>query len=87
MDSNTTVVKAYQPRPNCMKPESANPHTIRHRKYIHVAIDYYRKNSDVIKSKVRDRYKNDEEYRQRCIERARASYQRRKQQKAAEDSS
>ena len=84
MDSVTTTVKPYEPRPQCMKPQSVNPHTIRHRKYIHVAIDYYRKNSDVIKSKVRDRYRNDPEYKQRCIERAKASYQRRKAAQTSE---
>jgi CO dehydrogenase/acetyl-CoA synthase alpha subunit len=79
---NLPIVREYTPRPECMKMESTNPHTLKHRKYCDIHVRYYRNHAEDIKQKTRNRYDTDPEYRARCIERAKASYQRRKEQKA-----
>ena len=78
-------VREYTPRPECMKMESTNPHTLKHRKYADIHVRYYRNHAESIKEKTRNRYNSDPEYKKRCIERAKESYRRRKEQKATDD--
>ena len=75
------VVKDYQPRPSSVKTDSDNFWTLYFRKYPHVQAKYYRNNCELKKQQQRDRYKYDFEYRERCKERAKENYLRRKQLK------
>lgn len=79
--SNKIKVKEYQPRPGCLK-ESENPYTLKSRKYVHNSIDYYRSHAQEIRQKTREMYNTNLDYRLRCIQRAQASYLRRKEQNA-----
>lgn len=82
MDIVIKPIREYQPRLNCMNHETTNPHTLKHRNYVHLTTRYYRAHADMIRQKAKDRYNNDPIYRARCNERAKSSYERRKQQAA-----
>ena len=64
----TEQPKEYAPR---SKKDTDNFWTLWQRKYPHIKANYYRRNCEDIKRKNRDRYHNDPEYREKCLERAR----------------
>ncbi len=79
--TTSSIIKAYVPRPTARKEDSNNPYTLHFRKYPHIGAKYYRNKGESIKAKARDRYRNDPDYRERCKERAKQSYLRRKMNK------
>ena len=79
---SASKVREYTPRPDNVKEDSTNPFTLIARMYKKNYINYYRNHAEIIKEKHRDRYKNDPDYRETCLVRAKANTLRKKERLA-----
>ena len=60
----------YKERPKARKAnEDCKPLTLLVRKYYHNKQAYYQRNKEMLKAKARERYANDDNYKQKCTER------------------
>ena len=60
----------FKERPLARKPDSqCKPMTLLVRKYYQNKKDYYERNKEALKAKAREKYANDDNYKQKCAER------------------
>jgi hypothetical protein len=63
-------INTFKQRPLARKAdEDCQPMTLLVRKYYQNKKDYYERNKEALKLKARERYKNDDNYKQKCAER------------------
>jgi hypothetical protein len=63
-------INTFKQRPLARKAdEDCKPMTLLVRKYYQNKKDYYERNKEALKAKAREKYANDDNYKQRCTER------------------
>jgi hypothetical protein len=79
------TIITYKERPLARKPDSqCQPMTLLVRKYYQNKKDYYERNKESLKAKARERYKNDDKYKQMCTDRRLKRVERIKKEVAGE---
>jgi len=80
------TIITYKERPLARKADDqCKPMTLLVRKYYQNKKDYYERNKEMLKSKARERYANDDNYKQMCADRSVKRVERIKKEMASDN--